>query len=205
MIEKIREIVVEDFELSEVQPIEKHIKEISRIKGNVDSLNKTLEKLQSHGVRSVIFVRKDNNVIRILAEEFLNISEYGESKVKTTNSGKVGIIRFGGTKVLAHLNDEQTEELIAMRNPFNFWYSEAIATNLGEFYNVLEDLSEKSLKHHFKSKDFSSWLFLIGEEEIGKEFRKIEKQEKYEKRTRSLLRKTLLTHVEDEIKRRLNV
>jgi hypothetical protein len=205
LIEKIREIVVEDFELSQIESIEKHMEEVNRFKTNVDSLSQALSKLQSYGVKSVISIKKEDNVIRVPTDEFIAISDKGEPRVVNTNSGKVGIMKFGDTTVKALLNDEQTRQLIAIRHPFKFWYSDTVATNLGEFYDALETVSEKALEHHFNSGDFSKWLFSIGEEEISKEFKRIEKEGKYNKAVRGLLRTKLLEFVEDEIKKRLNI
>ena len=106
MMERIREIVVEDFEISEIGPIEKHIEEVKKIKGNVDSLSKALSKLQSFGVKSVISVKKEDNIIRLPASEFIFISDCGEPKIMNTHSGKVGVMDLGGTTVKAFLNDE---------------------------------------------------------------------------------------------------
>ncbi|RLG17075.1 hypothetical protein DRN62_02245 [Nanoarchaeota archaeon] len=205
MMERLRDMVVEDFDISQISPIEEHMNAAKELKENIERVEETLAYLKEKGINSVISVNYQKKVIRLPSEEFMRLAEIAEPKIEESILGKKGKISMGDVEIHALLNEGQVSELMSTKYPFRFWYCENVVTNLGEFYDALDKVPLNSIKHHLSQGDFSKWLSFIGEEELSKRFAEFEGKENYGEDVRATLRNVLLSYVEEQIKKRLNI
>ena len=70
MIKKLREIIIDDFEFSEISQIGGHIKKLKDKRKKLDNISETLAFIQKRGVNGVVFVDEENCSVRLPGKEF---------------------------------------------------------------------------------------------------------------------------------------